>query len=96
MKEEFLKCFRHADIIFILPIYSAGEKASSKINNIYISKLLQKKYKKKRIQPITDSINLYRTLCKLILKNDNIIFLGAGHSSKIANNFSDFFKDHVQ
>jgi len=91
MTNDFLECFLKSDAIFILPIYTAGEKKIKKIDNIYLSKLLQKKYKKKYIEPVVGTISFYKKLISFISQGDNVIFLGAGHSSKIANNFSKFY-----
>ena len=94
MKQDFLKCFNVADMIFILPIYTAGEKIDNKISNVSLSKSLNKKYKNKIIQPATDNIKFFKDLYKIISSGDNIIFLGAGNSSKIANAFSEFLRNH--
>ena len=47
--EEFLKSFSKADFIFILPIYSAGEKNIKKMTNFKLEKLFKKKFKKKKL-----------------------------------------------
>ena len=46
--EEFLGSFSKADFIFILPIYSAGEKNIKKITNLKLEKIFKDKFKKKR------------------------------------------------
>ena len=90
MKEDFINSFNCADIIFILPVYTAGEKKIKKINNSELSKLFKKKYRNKHIEPVIQTKILYSKLKKIILNGDNVIFLGAGHSSKIANSFKEF------
>ena len=94
MKQDFLKCFNVADVIFILPVYTAGEKIDNKISNVSLSKSLGKKYNNKIVQPATGNIKFFRDLCKIISSGDNVIFLGAGNSSKIANAFSKFLNNH--
>ena len=92
LKGDFINSFEDADIIFVLPIYTAGEKPIKKINNLHLSKLLKKKYKKKIISSIDGTISSFNEIKKIISNKDNIIFLGAGYSSKIAQEFKQFFK----
>ena len=93
MKEEFLKSFHNSDIILILPVYSAGEKINKIQKNFLISDLLKKKFKNKTVKYVKENYALNNILKEIISKGDNIIFLGAGNSSKIANSFSKFFKN---
>ncbi len=92
LKEGFIDSFHNADIIFILPIYTAGEKSIKKINNFEISKLLKKKYINKIISPIDGTKSSFNQIKKVISSNDNIIFLGAGYSSRLAEAFTTFIK----
>ncbi len=92
LKEEFLHSFKNANSIFVLPIYSAGEKIKKQITNLELSILLKKKYKNKLVEPVNEQKVLYSSLKEIISKGDNVIFLGAGQSSKIANSFSNFLK----
>ena len=96
MKNEFLKCFKLVDSIFILPVYAAGENLDKNFDNDFLSKLFKKKFDKKFIKPVKNNISFFKNLAQHIGKNDNIIFLGAGQSSIIANNFSNFFEDYVK
>ncbi len=92
MKGDFINSFKYADIIFILPVYTAGEKIIKKINNIELSKLFKKKYRNKYVEPVIQTKILYSKLKEIISYGDNVIFLGAGHSSKIANSFKEFME----
>tara|TARA_X000001036_G_scaffold37630_1_gene30470 strand:+ start:2953 stop:4347 length:1395 start_codon:yes stop_codon:yes gene_type:complete len=91
LEKEFIKCFAKADVIFILPIYTAGEKIDLKYDYKFFSCLLKKKYKNKVIYPVKNNISFFEMLTEMIEYEDNIIFLGAGQSSKIASEFSKYF-----
>ncbi|MEE2695188.1 MAG: UDP-N-acetylmuramate--L-alanine ligase [Pseudomonadota bacterium] len=91
MINEFVECFKEADTIFIMPIYTAGEKKIKRIDNFYLCKLMKKKYFNKLVEPISKTNSLYKRLKEVILPDDNVIFLGAGNSSKVANNFSKLY-----
>lgn len=91
---EFVNSFRFADTIFILPVYNAGEKINKDINNIYLSHVFKKKYKNKLIESIINLNSFFKNLKKLITNGDNIIFLGAGKSSKVAESFKEFLKNN--
>ena len=83
---------KYSDLIYILPIYSAGEKNKEKISSVTIEKQLKKKFKNKFIKSVNSEKDLFNDLNKKILNGDNIIFLGAGLSSKIAYRFAKIFK----
>jgi UDP-N-acetylmuramate--alanine ligase len=89
MFEQFLYSLRYSDEIFVLPVYTAGEKKINKIDSIYFFNKLRKKYKNKFIYLSSDIKKTFMILKKNISPGDNVIFLGAGMSSKFANNFSD-------
>ena len=90
LKGDFIKSFQDADIIFVLPIYAAGEKPIKRINNFELSKLLKQKYKEKIITSIEGTISDFNEIKKMISNKDNIIFLGAGNSSSLAEKFKNF------
>ena len=92
LKEEFINSFENADIIFVLPIYTAGEKHIKTINNFELSKLLKKNYKEKKISSIEGTESNFNEIKKIISRKDNIIFLGAGFSSSIAEEFKNFIE----
>ena len=89
---EFVKSFQCADMIFILPVYQAGEKVNKNINSVYLSKIFRNKYKNKIIDPVINQDSFFKNLNKIISNGDNIIFLGAGKSSKVANSFKENLK----
>ena len=91
--EEFLESFSKADFIFILPIYSAGEKNLKKMTNLKLEKIFKNKFKKKKIiKAVENEDYLFDDLKNLYRNENNIIFLGAGLSSNIAQKFSIYIK----
>ena len=91
--EEFLESFSKADFIFILPIYSAGEKNIKKMTNFKLEKLFKNKFKKKKIiKAIENEDNLFNDLKDLYKNENNIIFLGAGLSTNVAERFSIYIE----
>lgn len=89
---DFIKSFNDSDYIFVLPVFSAGEKEINKMDNHHISKLISKKLQKK-VLAINDINQLNKNLREYVKPGDNIIFLGAGLSSKIAEKFTKYFKN---
>ena len=90
--EEFLKSFSKADFIFILPIYSAGEKNIKRMTNFKLEKLFKNKFKKKIIKAVDNEDYLFNDLKHHYRNENNIIFLGAGLSTNIAQRFSIYIK----
>ena len=92
LKEDFINSFENADVIFVLPIYTAGEEPIKTINNFELSKLLKKKYKEKIISSIDGTQSNFNEIKSIISVKDNIIFLGAGYSSSLAEEFKNFIE----
>ena len=90
--EEFLESFSKADFIFILPIYSAGEKKIKSMTNFKLEKLFKSKFKKKIIKAVENENYLFDDLKHLYRNENNIIFLGAGISTNIAQKFAIYIK----
>ncbi len=90
--DEFAMSFKQSDFIYILPIYSAGEQNRQKITPNTIENTLKKKFKNKVIKSVNLEKDLFKDLNNKISKGDNVIFLGAGLSSKIAQRFVKFLK----
>ena len=87
---EFIKSLSKSDSIFVLPVYSAGEKRKSKIDSLSFCKLLDKKFKKKYVSLVTNEKKFFENLKKKISPGDNVIFLGAGRSTIIAEKFCKY------
>ncbi len=92
MIKEFLNCFKNSNHIFILPVFSAGEKKINNIDSAFFYEKLRKKYTNKKIYLSEPGKIFFDTLKKKIIPGNNIIFLGAGLSSKIAKKFTNYFK----
>jgi len=89
MMNKFIDSFKYSDQIIILPVYSAGEKKKL-IDSSFFYKKLKKKYNKKLIYLFSNEKNTFNLLKNKMKPGNNIIFLGAGISSKIASNFCEF------
>ena len=86
--EDFSKCFKNADLLYLLPVYPAGEK---KIKGVS-SDALKKKIDNCDVLSLKDSRELFCSLKNNKKPNDSIIFLGAGPVTKIAHNFVEFLE----
>ena len=87
---DFIDCLKTSDSIFILPIYSAGEKQIKKINSKSFCRHLKKKYKDKSVSLVINEKQFFEELKQMISPGDNVIFLGAGKSSAIAEKFCNY------
>ena len=92
MINEFIHCFKNSNSIFILPVFSAGEKIIDGIDSAFFYEKLRKKYTNKSIYLSEPDKKLFDTLKKKMTTGNNIIFLGAGLSSKTANKFKSYLK----
>ena len=61
-----------------------------KIDSLKFCKHLKKKFKNKSITLIEDEKKFFEELKKIISPGDNIIFLGAGKSTLIAEKFCNY------
>ena len=88
---DFSSCFVMADIIFILPVFAAGE---NRIKGYDSKKLVMeiKKRLKKEVYLVASEKKLFADIKKRVEPNDNIIFLGAGPITKLANSLPTFLK----
>ena len=89
LMNDFIIAFKKSDIVYVLPIYSAGEKNFKKINNKIISKNLISKYKTKKVIPIKNNQELFLDIDKNLSKGDKLIFIGAGNITKIAKKYCE-------
>ncbi len=92
MIEEFINCFKHSNQIFILPVFSAGEKKINNIDSAFFHEKLMKRYTNKKIYLSEPGKFFFDKLKKKMIPGNNIIFLGAGLSSKIAKEFTTYSK----
>ena len=92
---EFIHCFDDADIVFVSDIYSAGEKPIDGINKEVMISSLRQHYKNKKILSLDNIEKLPEHLDPLVSKGDIIVFMGAGTSTKWANEFPDSWKNFL-
>ena len=80
---DFIKILKKIDVLYILDIYSAGEKPIKNIN----SKILTKKLIRKNKDVFyLNNINNFEEVLKKYFADDNtIIFMGAGSITYMAN-----------
>ena len=92
MIDEFIHCLKKSDQIFILPVFSAGEKKINNIDSAFFYKKLKKKYIKKKVYLSEHDKNFFDKLKEKMIPGNNVIFLGAGLSSRTANQFKNYLK----
>ena len=88
---DFQNCFGNSTYLFILPVFSAGEKTNKFFDSEKLVKQLR--IKKKHTFYVSNNNDLFLELSQLLKPNDNLIFLGAGPITKIANSFPTYFKN---
>lgn len=89
--KDFTTCFKDADFLFTLPVFSAGEKVNKDFNSQKLVEFMNQKLQTRAFL-IQNKSQLFKSLSKLIGCNDNIIFLGAGPITKLANSFPEYLK----
>ena len=67
--------------MLLCPIYAAGEKKSSKFNNLQFAKMISK-FSKTQVIIIKDYKEIVKYLKKNLISNEIIIGMGAGSISK--------------
>mgnify|MGYP003311064145 FL=1 len=77
-QEEFAKSLSKSDLVFITPIYSAGEDKIEGINNKSIGNELKKINPKLEIYTPDNNQNLIKLIKEQTLENDLILIMGAG------------------
>ncbi len=92
MINDFIHCFKNSNQIFILPVYSAGEKKIDKVDSAFFYKKVREKYLDKKVYLSQFDEIFFKKLKQQMTPGNNIIFLGAGLSSKIANQFINYLK----
>ncbi len=87
---DFTSSFDDSHILFILPVYPAGEK---KLIN-YTSQKLVSSIRKNNKEAFYSESNkkLFDKIYKFLKPDDNVIFLGAGPITKLAYDFGDYLK----
>ena len=90
--QDFTTAFNDADTVFVMDIYSAGEK---KIENINRENLIQSLIAAghKDVRPYECNSSLESFISKKLLEGDVIIFLGAGDITIKAKEFTSKFNE---
>ena len=88
---EFTSSFDDSHVLFILPVYPAGEK---KLKN-YTSQKLVSSIQKNNKEVFFSKSNkkIFDKIYKFLKPDDNVIFLGAGPITKLAYEFGDYLKN---
>ncbi len=83
LQNEFVKILKKIDVLYILDIYSAGEKSILNINSKNLAKKI--KIKNKNTFYIQNSKNLKFLLKKYFNDENTIVFMGAGSITNLAH-----------
>ena len=89
--DDFTNCFGNANFLLILPVYSAGEKINEEFNSQKLVEFINKKMTTTTVL-IKDESKLFKKIVSFLKPDDNIIFLGAGPITKLANLFPDYLE----
>ncbi|TYC86429.1 UDP-N-acetylmuramate--L-alanine ligase [Novosphingobium sp. BW1] len=81
--DEFESCFNDADIVYITPVYAAGEEPIVGVDSAHLVKGLKSRGHRSA-QEIAGADALVETLAETILPGDMIVCLGAGDITKWA------------
>ncbi len=85
-QKEFAKSLSNSDLVFITPIYSAGENESSEVNNKTIGNELKKLKPNLKIFTPDNNQNLINLIKKHTIEKDLILIMGAGDINIICAN----------
>ena len=83
LQNEFIKILKKIDLLYILDIYSAGEKSILNINSKNLVKKI--KIKNKKTFYIQDPKNLKFYLKEFFNEENTIVFMGAGSITNLAH-----------
>ena len=92
---EFVHCFDDADVVFVSDIYSAGEVPIDGVNKEVLISSLRQNYKNKEILSLDSPDKLPEILTKLTKAGDIVIFMGAGTSTKWANELPEAWEKYL-
>ncbi len=81
LKKDFANSFSKSNVVLICPIFAAGERKSSKFNQIKLAKLISK-LSKTQVIIIRNYEEVEKYLKKNLMDNEIIIGMGAGVISK--------------
>ncbi|MGB7405944.1 MAG: UDP-N-acetylmuramate--L-alanine ligase [Pacificimonas sp.] len=86
--DEFATAFNDADMVYVTPVYEAGEDPIEGVNSeMLVSKLKEAGHRDVGI--VTDAEDLAKTLAPVVKEDDRVICLGAGDITKWAAGLAD-------
>ncbi|MGB3721530.1 MAG: UDP-N-acetylmuramate--L-alanine ligase [Pacificimonas sp.] len=86
--EDFATAFNDADIVYVTPVYEAGETPIEGItSDALVARLKEAGHR--RVETIADAEHLAKTLAGVIEPDDRVICLGAGDITKWAAGLAD-------
>ena len=85
-QKEFAKSLSKSDLVFITPVFSAGEDKIEGVNNKTIGHELKRIKPNLEIYTPDNNQNLIKLIKKQTLENDLILIMGAGDINIICEN----------
>jgi len=84
--DEFIHCFKDADVLYVADVYSASEQPIEGISKEFLAKTIKKNYKNKEVQTLNSWEELPKIIKVSCKANDIVLFLGAGDITDWAYN----------
>jgi UDP-N-acetylmuramate--alanine ligase len=88
LMEDFQSAFNDADIVFVAPVYAAGEEPIEGVDAEALADGLRA-HGHRMVRPVADAGELARSLRDIAAEGDTIICLGAGDITKWAAGLAD-------
>jgi UDP-N-acetylmuramate--alanine ligase len=88
LMEDFQSAFNDADIVFVAPVYAAGEEPIEGVDAEALADGLRA-HGHRMVRPVADAGELARSLRDIAAEGDTIICLGAGDITKWAASLAD-------
>jgi UDP-N-acetylmuramate--alanine ligase len=83
LMDEFQSCFNDADVVFVAPVYSAGEEPIDGVDSDALVEGLRA-HGHRMVRSVSDQKELCRELRDLAAEGDMVICMGAGDITKWA------------
>ncbi|MBA4041932.1 MAG: UDP-N-acetylmuramate--L-alanine ligase, partial [Sphingobium sp.] len=88
LMDDFAQAFNDADIVFVAPVYAAGEAPVEGVSSAALATAIANRGHR-AVTTIADAETLARRLAALIEPGDQVICLGAGDITKWAAGLAD-------
>ena len=92
MYNEFIKAFKHSDLVYVLPVYSAGESPKKDLTLFQLAKDIEKN-STVLAYPCHQSDFLCQSVYEHLSGRDIVVALGAGDVMKVSNELKEFIKE---